>query len=1075
MNDEPIIDERNQEELFETLLEHADAYTETWDPNTSDVGRTLLRIFSSFEADTRKRLNEVPAQHLLAFLDALDFDRCPPQAARTPLTFRISTDIDRNVPIPGGTQAIADPAGGDSHLFELPQDGGFEATPARLTDVVGVNPGADVIVDHSDVLEAESTELFTGKNLQSHVLYLGNEAALNLEAGSSLSLSVETAGDAERFFEATVWEYYGEDADGNEGWYELVHPSDGRRGDTEIGVEALQERLQSGSTTVGQANGNGNGNESSVERTFRLPGTTVEREVNGVESRWVRCSIDDRESSVLSTTIESLSVHVASAGREGGLDPDMLLSNDVPLSPDDGPIRPFGRIPHPPATFYVACQEAFTKLGGVVDLEFVSPPTDDAASDENDVTASSRDADAATAGLSGADGIGVLGGSPRLSWEYWNGDGWTRLDSIEDGTDALRTPGVVRFEVPDDVSPTTVSGHENVWIRARLVSGNYGQPSFEVTSEGGRGALVDEPDAPAFGDVSVHYDRGAQSFETVFSYNNAAYSDDLTNRPGAFSPFVETPDARQALYFGFDDVLENGPLTLFVPVTDTTYPQSFDPGVQWEYCVDAAGSEWAKLDAHDRTGGLTERGIVTFTFPDSTTAVELFDRKRHWIRARVTKNEFAIDRGRHGARVESVTPDSEPAGRTEPAAESVPADVASERTTTPPVLEGIYPNTQWAYNTVTIEDETLGSSDGSHDQSFRCAHAPVIDIDVWVDELSTLPAGQRRELIAENPSVVEPEYNSREELTAFWVRWTAVADFLDSEPTDRHYVVNQTLGVVEFGDGTNGAIPPAGQDNVRATYTTGGGSDGNVEAETVSDLKSSVALVESVSNPTPADGGADVESTETLVARSTNRLKHRGRAVTPRDYEQVAKAAFPELARVTCDPDLGAGDGSRVTVLIVPQTEREKPVPSMELKHRVRETLSDHAPASLVAADDADIVVRGPGYGELSIEMTLHATTVKSISLLKGAVERRLDQYLHPLRGNDGDGWDFGVVPDIDDLSEVVAGVDSVAEVLEFDVTIETGGERWSLSEHGTHRSLPRDTLVCNGSHRITVTVEETT
>ncbi|WP_049923828.1 baseplate J/gp47 family protein [Halopiger djelfimassiliensis] len=1067
MSDEPIIDDRDQEELFETLIERADAYTRTWDPNTSDVGRTLLRIFSSFEADTRNRLNEVPEKHLLAFLDALDFDRRPPQAARTPLTFRVSTDINRNVPIPGGTQAIADTGDGDSQLFELPQDAGFEATPARLTDVVGINPDTDVIVDHSDVLESESTELFTGDNLQAHVLYMGNEAALNLEAGSSLSVSVETTGDAERFFEATVWEYYGEDADGNEGWYELDRPSDGRRADGEMGVEALQERLQSSSATMG----GGTGNDGRAERTFRLPGKTVEREVNGVESRWIRCAIDDQESNVLSTTIESLSVHVASAGREDGLNPDMLLSNDVPLSPDDGPIRPFGRIPQPPATFYVACQEAFTKPGGVVDLEFVSPTPDDAASDDG---TSAEDANEAATGRTGTAGVGVLGGSPRLSWEYWNGDGWTRLDSVEDGTDALRTPGVVRFEVPDDVAPTTVSGHDNVWIRARLVGGNYGQPSFEVTSEGERGALVDEPDAPTFADIAVHYDRGSQPFDTVFRYNNAAYSDDLTDRTGGFSPFVETLDDRQTLYFGFNDVLENGPLTLFIPVSETTYPQSFDPGVQWEYCVDGEGREWAKLDAHDRTGGLTERGIVTLTFPEPTTEVELFDRTRHWIRARVTKDEFDVDRDRRGARTGSITSGPDAADRTEAAAESIPADVTSERTTTPPVLEGIYPNTQWAYNTVTIEHETLGSSDGSHEQSFRCAHAPVIDIEVWVDELSTLSAGQRRKLTAENPSAVEPEYDSREELTAFWVRWTAVDDFLDSGPTDRHYVVNQTLGVIEFGDGNNGAIPPAGQDNVRATYTTGGGSDGNVEAETVTDLKSSVALVESVSNPTPADGGADVESTETLVARSTNRLKHRGRAVTASDYEQVAKAAFPELARVTCDPDLGTGDGSRVTVLIVPQTERDKPLPSMELKHRVRETLYDHAPASLVAADDADIVVRGPGYGELSIETTLLATNVKSVSLLKGAVERRLDEYLHPLWGNDGDGWEFGVLPDTDELSDIVADVDSVSEVLEFDVTVETGGERRSLSDHGAYHSLPRDTLVCNGSHRITVTVEET-
>ncbi|NGM68014.1 phage baseplate protein [Natronolimnobius sp. AArcel1] len=1074
MADEPIIDERDQEAVFETLLERADGYTDAWDPQTSDVGRTLLRIFSTFEADVRKRLNEVPEKHLLAFLDALEFARRPPQAARTPLTFTVSTDLDRNVPIPGGTRATANPGDGDTQQFELPKDGGFEATPARLRDVVGVEPTDDAIVDHGDVLEGEAIELFSGSNMQAHVLYLGNDAALNLEGGATFSVSVEAETGADRFFEATVWEYYGEDADGTEGWHRLERPADDHR-DDDVGVEALQERLQSDAAgTRHHAD-----REQRSERTFRVPGKPVEHELNGVDSRWIRCSITDADSNVLSTTVTSLSIHVASTGTEDGLEADMLLFNDVPLSADDGAIRPFGRIPQPPATFYAACQEAFTKPGAVVDLEFI-PPTA-SAGDEAETTDSetSRETAETRAGTGmGSDGpatnagAGVLGGPPRLSWEYWNGDGWTRLESVEDGTGAFQTAGTVQFDVPQDIEATTVSGHENVWIRARLVGGNYGQPSYEVTSDGTRGSLIDEPDSPTFGDVSIQYDRGEQPFETVFRYNNAAYSEDLFDATGGFEPFTDVPDEHQTLYLGFDDTLRNGPLTLFVPVEDTTYPQSFDPGVQWEYCIDPVSGEWAKLDTYDRTGGLTERGIVTLTFPEPTSALELFDRERHWIRARVTKDEFDIDHDPRDG--QPATTETVSAGHTDsdPVAGSVPADVTSERTTSSPVLEGIYPNTQWAYNTLTVEDEVLGSSDGSHNQSFRCGHAPIIDIDVWVDERSTLSAGERRRLDEERPEAVAPEYDSRGELTAFWVRWHSVDDFLDSDPTDRHYVINRTLGVVEFGDGDNGAIPPTGQDNAKATYTTGGGSDGNVDARTVTDLKSSVALVESVSNPTPADGGADIESTDTLVSRSTNRLKHRNRAVTAQDYEQVAKAEFPELARVTCDPALGGGDGSRVTVLIVPQTEREKPVPSMELKHRVRETLYDRAPASLVADDDADIVVRGPGYGELSTEMTVRATNVKSVSLLKGAIERRLNQYLHPLFGNDGNGWKFGAVPDSKRLATVVGDVDSVAEVTTFDVTVETGSQRHMLSGHDDTQTLPRDTLVCSGTHEITVTTE---
>lgn len=1043
----PVIDERDQEAIFEELLDRAEQYTDDWDPHSSDVGQTLVRIFSTYESDIRKRLDEVPEKQLLAFLDALDFDRRRPQAARTPLTFSVSSELDRNVPIPGGTSAIADPGTGESQQFELPQESGFEATPAQLTDVIAVSPERDQILDHSAITDEEEITLFNEcENLQSHDLYMEAESALNLDAGSTFTLRIDATQNADRLFADTIWEYYGEDEDGAEGWHplEVVEETDHR--EDESRVEALQAQLHD------QSDDQHVDSDTVAKRAFRITGAVTTHEINGVESRWLRCSMQER-SNVLQTQITSLSIHVTSTDREGGLAPDLLLSNDIPIAPEEGEVRPFGRDPHPPVMFFVACQEAFTKPGGVVELEFqpseagtAEPATDGelvSPGDESDVAVPET-------------GRGVLDGPPQISWEYWNGEGWTRLQSVTDETETLQEPGRVQFEVPADIGPTTVAGQENVWVRARLVSGSYGQPSFEVTDHGTPGQLVDTGDAPVFDDVVVHYERTDQEFETIFAYNNGSYSENLALELTSFTPFSELPDERQTVYFGFDSVLENGPLTLFIPVEDTTYPPSFDPGIQWEYCSDPERFEWKQLDVQDQTAGLTERGIVLLTFPQATTPVTCFDRERHWIRARVTEDEFDTA----GARSAGDSADEE--------TDSTAVTAASERTTRPPTLDGIYQNTQLAYNKISIEDEVLGSSDGSHEQSVTCAHAPVIDIDVWVDELSTLSEGECRRLADDRPHETEAEYDSRGELQAFWVRWEAVDDFLDSTPQDRHYVVSRTMGTVDFGDGDNGAIPPSGQDNVKATYTTGGGSEGNVAAGTVTDLKSSIALVDGVTNPIPADGGADIESTETLIERSTNRLKHRNRAVTPRDYEQVAKAAYPELARVTCQPE-----DSRVTVLIIPETEREKPVPSVELKHSVRETLAEHAPASLIADDSMDIVVRGPGYSEVSVDASVQARNVKSVSLLKNTIGQRLDEFLHPLTGKDGSGWSFGDVPAVDDLQAILANVNAISTVEGIDVTVTVNDERRALGEHETQQSLPTDTLVCSGSHQIRVSMAE--
>ena len=428
----PIIDEREQEAIYEALRRRASAYTDDWDPETGDVGQTLVRIFSSFESHVRNRLNEVPEKQLLAFLDALDFDRRPPQAARVPLSFEVSSDLDRNVPIPGGTTTIADPADRETQQFELPKGAGFEATPASLTDVVAVDPDSDAIVDHGSLLEGEQVRLFDDESIQSHALYLESESALNLAAGSTFTVRVESRAGADTVFEETVWEYYGEDENGDCGWHRLERVIDEPSQSDDASVKALQEQLQASSETSDKQSRN---RDDVAEQRFGLPGETTIHEVNGTEGRWLRCSLRN-ETAVPAWSVRSISLRVTSDGRgtEGeGLEPDMLLSNDVPISLEDGRFYPFGRAPYPPVTFFIACEEAFTKPGGTVDIKF-SPPTGLASSDGQDADSSTvgggieadddriPDSDAVDALPHLEDvepdvNMGILDGPPEVSWE----------------------------------------------------------------------------------------------------------------------------------------------------------------------------------------------------------------------------------------------------------------------------------------------------------------------------------------------------------------------------------------------------------------------------------------------------------------------------------------------------------------------------------------------------------------------------------------------------------------------------------------------------------------------------------
>ena len=120
-------------------------------------------------------------------------------------------------------------------------------------------------------------------------------------------------------------------------------------------------------------------------------------------------------------------------------------------------------------------------------------------------------------------------------------------------------------------------------------------------------------------------------------------------------------------------------------------------------------------------------------------------------------------------------------------------------------------------------------------------------------------------------------------------RWTEVDDFTASGPTDRHYVLHSGSGTLEFGpsvryaDGStrqHGAIPVDGAEISITSYRHGGGAAGNVGADTLTVLRSSVAFVDRVSNLGPASGGVDAETPANAKLRGPLTIRTGQRAVT---------------------------------------------------------------------------------------------------------------------------------------------------------------------------------------------------
>ncbi|CCI03982.1 putative baseplate assembly protein [Microcystis aeruginosa] len=465
--------------------------------------------------------------------------------------------------------------------------------------------------------------------------------------------------------------------------------------------------------------------------------------------------------------------------------------------------------------------------------------------------------------------------------------------------------------------------------------------------------------------------------------------------------------------------------TLETFVADQLPPMS-PVRLSWQYWN---GQAWSKLTVDDGSENFTLSGLIKFLVPaDCQTKAEFDLSERYWLRVQWETGDYLIE----------------------------------------PRIINLALNTTFASQTITIVKEILGSSNGSENQIFQTTRFPVLQnpqLEVREPEKPSELELERLKLQG-NSNPITPTPNSRE----VWVQWQQVPDFYGSTSRDRHYVLDQLTGKIRFGNGRNGLIPPLGTGNLRiARYQTGGGKAGNKPVDSIVQLKTTVPYIEKVTNLQAAAGGAEAETLESLRDRLPETIRHRDRAVTLEDYEDLAKLASPEVARAKClplhwlgDPPEQAPRRGTTSIIIVPRSEALKPLPSLELISRVEKFLRARA------CPTVEILVVGPPYIPVSVNVEIALSSLEGASAVEQAVKATLEQFLHPLTGGlDGNGWDFGREPyksDFYALLEAVPGVSYIRRLLVDDGRVSQEVE--AIRKTGRF-------LVYSGTHTISLFFKE--
>lgn len=125
------------------------------------------------------------------------------------------------------------------------------------------------------------------------------------------------------------------------------------------------------------------------------------------------------------------------------------------------------------------------------------------------------------------------------------------------------------------------------------------------------------------------------------------------------------------------------------------------------------------------------------------------------------------------------------------------------------------------------------------------------------------------------------------------VEWQEALSLYGLNGKARNYIVrinDDSDAFVTFGDGKSGARLPTGQENIVATYRSGIGSVGEVDASTLTLMKKRPFGVRSVTNPIAASGADDPERLDDARTNAPLTVLTLDRIVSLQDFEDFARA-----------------------------------------------------------------------------------------------------------------------------------------------------------------------------------------
>ena len=620
---------------------------------------------------------------------------------------------------------------------------------------------------------------------------------------------------------------------------------------------------------------------------------------------------------------------------------DGVANGDIPLDLEEGGYC-FGRRPTPYSLCYFRSDQVFRKRGARVNLRLeVVPIVSNLVDQTPQYQFNQRIIDKRDAVVITPDDVYVS----QVVWEYFNGMGWRPLTvSGSRNPFSCKQEGwlEVVFDIPADLQKSEVNAEEGYFIRARVVhvENQFSMtPRWVVPFLKGADCIWDYTDG-----LPADRCRGENNGDVV-QMEDIAQVDRLS-----FPALVGLEEYPRSMYFCFQRSPHAMPLSIYFDMAGRV---KLEDKLRFEAWT---GERFEPVRSVDLTRNLLHPGVMLLYLSKPLPQHTFFGVEGCWLR--LSRSSYLENSGGW------------------------------------PRVNAVRLNIVEAVQRQKAEDQMFSTGPYEANKELALLYTPVLDTQVWVDEVRSLAVADAEALKQAMPDRVSLEWDDRV-LTHCWVRWERRDELALAGSQERCYSLDPYTGIITFGNGIHGRVPSEGEENLRVSYSYGGGSVGNRPAGAVRQLIGALPRISRVENLTPMSGGTDRFPLEKADAIGNKRLRHREKAAGARDFEEIVTQDFPQARHVKCFPGrdaAGAYAPGHVSV-VVEGSDLDSRRVTDDLCQRIYDQLSKQCDCVLAAEGRLHVV--GSTVITVSSTITVEMEDLDQSAVTQQAIAQRLEELIN--------------------------------------------------------------------------------